>query len=274
MTLILKYDKIKTLEGGIIMSNDRVKRYKLSQIFIGKVKQDIRFLYSMDDGERYEVIPEHHYKANSLNQHRHAKTLAFYNKEDVEIICSFQQMVEQEGVATLLLDTHHQYVDGIGRNKIQQIKQAIVNKKKIFASSLPKIYGLAQFTAEIVCDELGFNVMVHPQTNIIDVRKVNNVAISATKLEKFKNELAQYIYVSLLLEEPEHIFQDFHERSSCITSCLHFSGIKFTKELLTNVVSVSPELKTGTVQVRREFLKPEFVQETAEYQKVHILSTK
>lgn len=256
------------------MSNEVSRRYKLTQIFIGRVKDEIRFLYSIDDGKRYEEIPEYDYKAAQVNSYRQEQSIHFYDKGEVEIICSFQQMVEKEGVETLLFNVHHQYIDIISRNKIQQIKLAIANKKQKFASSLSKIYELAEFTAKIVCDELGFNVMVHPQTHIIDVRQVNNVAIPAVKLVKFRNELARYIYVTLLLEESENIFQDMHERSSCITSCLHFSGIKETEELLKNLVSVRPELRTGTVQVRRELLNPELIQESTEYQKIHILSGK
>ena len=249
--------------------------FELSRVFIGMADGRKHFLYSMEQGEKYGVIPESYVFDNSFcRKSQYADKVYIYDKSEVEIICSLQQLAEKEGLEHLLLDVQHNYVTKVKRMQIQLIKDTIVNKKSIFASSLPKLKDLANFTASIICDELGLNVAVHPMTTFIDHSKIQNVAISASKVAKFKEELSKYIYTLFLSQKQEPIFQDDKERSSCLTSCLRYSHIELTDNLLQNIVSVQPDLKTGTVKVRGEVLKPEFAPQSAEFQKVHILSVK
>lgn len=252
-------------------------KYQIDHVFIGKVNGQTMFVYSINDGKAYAVIPESNVsdpKMAIYSSHYKTYDTKVYNQEDVQIVCSLKQMVEKEGIESLLMNANHQYVATISRPKLQQLKLAIVNKKQKFASSLPKLHELARFAAKIVCDELGFNVAVHPQTSIIDASKIQNVAVPAVKVKKFQDELEKYIFTSFLIQTSENIFQDRDGRSTCITNCLAFSGIKSTEDLLKNSVFVQPDLNAGTVGVNREVLKVEYVQQPTEIQKMHVLSIK
>lgn len=257
------------------MNYEGIFKYQIDRVFIGKVDDKIMFLYSINDGESYEVIPESNVtspKQVIFSSHYRTYDTKVYSQDKVKIICSLKQMVEKEEIESLLMNTKHQYVETVSRPKLQQLKLAIVNKKQKFATSLPKLHELARFSAKIVCDELGFNVAVHPQTSIIDVSKVQNVAVSAVKVKKFQDELEKYIFTSFLIEVSENIVQDQDGRSTCIASCLAFSGIKTTEALSQNSVFVQPDLRMGTVGISREVLKIEYVQQPTEIQKMHILS--
>lgn len=260
--------------GVFRMDEVIVKNFELPRIYVGQVDGNCKFLYSVDRGSRYMVIPEYYQLNEQGVKVSYAEKLKYYKAANVKILCSLQELVEKEGIETILMNSHHQYLPTVSRSKIQQIKKIVANKKSKFASSLSKIQALADFTASVVCDELGLNVATHPMTTFVDVSKVQNVAVPATKVKRFKEELSKYVYVMLVLEQPEVIFQDRKERSSCLASCLEFSRIKSTPELVSNIVQVEPELRTGNVNIRRELLKPEYIQEQREVQKVHILSAK
>lgn len=252
------------------MREMRKINYQLSRVYIGEVNKRKHFLYSID-GKRYMDIPER--TSNVIIYDVRNPLDMVYEASEVNIICSLVELAKREEVETILMDVHHKYLQTIGRCMIEQVKRAIANKKK-FETIFPRIQELSEFTASVVCDELGFNVAVHPITRIIDPIRVRNVAVPALKVEKFKKELTKYIYTYLLLGQQEIIFQDRKMRSSCISSCLEFSHITLTEELSKNEVYVQPELITGSVNVKKGVLKPEWVKATSEYQKVYVLARK
>ena len=169
-----------------------VKKYGLEQLYVGTFKEKNRIAY-------YDDISKMYINFSILNRSEE------YDKRfDEEFVVDkpLSEALEKENLTILLTDSNGNRKKELSFFEINDILIAISRKKILSSSTLGKQAVIAKNITDLVSDMLGLNSENNPSTSPIFLRNfdISYSIVPAKKLKEFKQNLYEYISISLMTE--------------------------------------------------------------------------
>lgn len=196
-----------------------MKIIPLDILYIGQINNTIKTVCLEQNGSYYDV---------SLNKLSNAK-----------IIKSFEEAIKENGLELLVTDQNGNLKQYLTKDEINLLFKTLNRKLMLNSQIVHKIYSLSSSLTNIICDLLGLNVLIRPNTNYKLARRfdVNEIVVSAKKLRLFKKSLVDYISAMIISKQDISLTYDQIERSKQIISCLNKAGIVENENLKDNTFS-------------------------------------
>lgn len=196
-----------------------MKIIPLDILYIGQINNTIKTVCLEQNGSYYDV---------SLNK-----------LSNVKIIKSFEEAIKENGLELLVTDQNGNLKQYLTKDEINLLFKTLNRKLMLNSQIVHKIYSLSSSLTNIICDLLGLNVLIRPNTNYKLARRfdVNEIVVPAKKLRLFKKSLVDYISAMILSKQDISLIYETTERSKQIISCLNKAGIVENENLRNNTFS-------------------------------------
>lgn len=191
------------------------------------------------------------------------------NIDSIEIVEPFLETLRKADLDVFLTDQNGLQKKEISAQQIADLNKVLYRKRTLDEHYAKRNRLLSNNVACVVSDLLGLNVRTNPSTafGFDQVMPINEIVVSAQKLQNFKSYLINYLEVGFLTEGSVIVTKEEDVCDYRVLRALKRSKIKRTEELKENNFEVRAK-DTGQITVNGVDIKEYSKRQESGFQKV------